>query len=95
MDETADEDDEDQNIEILKDELPTAFKNVEESIESLNNINTMLDQAQSTPQNFNQEELRGNLDNLNAAVEENEAMVAEFEGGLVEMDPKSKLENRH
>ena len=30
-----------------------------------------------------------------AAVDENEAMVAEFEGGLMEMNPRNKLESRH
>lgn len=85
---------EDEFIDALKDEMPQVFKNIEANFGLIDKVDRLMDEVMATKNVDKMGELKKNVDEASAAVEQSEGLVTKLEGELIEWNARNKLVRR-
>lgn len=85
---------EDEFIDALKDEMPQVFKNIDANFILIDKVDRLMDEVMATKNVDKMGELKKNVDEASAAVEQSEGLVTKLQGELIEWNARNKLVRR-
>ena len=85
---------EDEFIDALKDEMPQVFKNIDANFVLIEKVDRLMDEVMQTKNVDKMGELKKNVDEASAAVEQSEGLVTKLQGELIEWNARNKLVRR-
>ena len=85
---------EDEFIDALKDEMPQVFKNIDANFVLIEKVDRLMDEVMATKNVDKMGELKKNVDEASAAVEQSEGLVTKLQGELIEWNARNKLVRR-